>query len=509
MKCLPPICVAGLLAALIGGCDQHSLAPELPPATPSSTPPAANRAKLGDPETYQARTEFFTQAPDDTGVREWKTGPQNLPPLEKVIAAPPDKYPVYGIYCWGGEFTRAFDEIRKIGFRSARLSGPWNESEKALLQAAGADMEILYTVTNAQRRAEQKGWRRPHFESDEAFIQDYLETASEFLARFGPEGTIYEGTGLRSPVAVFEVLNEPNYHYVIPDREPMDEVRAERASLYGRVLAAAAPLIRERAPQLKIAAFACGGGGPIVADVPFIESVTATHPGIHRLYDILTTHPYMQGAPPEVFKIKKWGPRAMSQNLADIRKVLAADGVPNLPVWYSEVGFPIFEANGGKFQMKPREAVFRVTPDLQAAYIVRQYLWAMRLGVGRVHLMSLFDTDNFNSGLLLREDLSWRPAAFAIQNLIRVMPNPQLLGAIADGENDCFIYRFRADHTHSDSPEVVVAWNVSETAMAYIPFAGAHVTAVDLVGNTKTLPVTNGNVEIEIGPFPVFLSPMP
>ncbi len=346
---------------------------------------------------------------------------------------PAEQYPVYGIYAWGNEFQRASEEILKIGFRVARLSGPWRESEEALKTAAKNQMEVLYTVVNAQRHENQRGSKRPDFESDEAFVGDYLDAMEEFLKTYGPEGTFFAGSDLKSPVAVVEVLNEPNFQYMIPDREPRAEVLAERVALYGMVLERVAPKIRKLAPTVKIAAFSAGGGGPIVADVPYIQGVTDRHPNIHKLYDILTTHPYMQGAPPEMFKIKKWGPRAMSSNMISLREILAKGGSDHTPIWFTELGFPLTQAAGGTLKMPERFAEFCVTKDMQAAYIVRQYLWAMRLGVPRVHLMSLHDTDSFNSGILERGSLKWRPSAHAIHNLIQRLPNPKMLGAISDG----------------------------------------------------------------------------
>jgi len=462
-------------------------------------------SSLPAPEAYVDRSEYFTQVTDDAVGRVWKTGPQELPPIESIVSAPAGEYPVYGIYCWGGEFTRAHEEILKMGFRSARLSGPWNESEEALKIAAREGIDVLYTVVNAQRRVAQRGWKRSDFESDEAYINDFLETTVEFLEKYGPDGSLFKGTELKSTVSVIEVLNEPNFHYMIPDREPVAEVFAERFSLYGRLLAKAIPVIREKAPSIKIAAFSAGGGGPIVADVPLVEAVTADFPDIHQKYDIFTTHPYMQGAPPEVFKIKKWGPRAMSQNQVTLREIFAKGGAAEKPIWFSELGFPVYKATGGRFDMPVNSAVFRITPDIQAAYIVRQYLWAMRLGVGRVHLMSLFDTDNFNSGILIREDLAWRPAAHAIKNLTTLLPNPKMLAAISDGENDTYIYRFHADHKDANSPEVVVAWNVNGPTSVEIPSDAKSVTAFDLIGNEKSLPVADGKTSVTIGPFPIFL----
>ncbi len=452
--------------------------------------------------------DFFQQVPDNSmESHKWQAGAQNLPPMDRILAMPPEKYPVYGLYAWGGEFQRASDEILKMGVRVVRLSGPWKESEEALKTAAKNDMEVLYTVVNAQRHEKQRGWKRPDFESDEAFVADYVDAMQEFLKTYGPEGSYFSGTGLKSPVAVVEVLNEPNFHYMIPDREPRAEVLAERIALYGRVLEAVAPKIREWAPTVKIAAFSTGGGGPIVADVPFIQGVTDRHPKIHKLYDILSTHPYMQGAPPEMFKIKKWGPRAMSENMVTLREILAKGGADQTPIWFTELGFPLTQAAGGTLKMPEKFSEFCVTKEMQAAYIVRQYLWAMRLGVPRVHLMSLHDTDSFNSGILERGSLEWRPSAHAIHNLIKRLPSPKLLGAISDGSDNTFAYRYNPDHSRPGAPEVVVAWNTVGPAKLEIPWSHPKAMIFDMVGNTRELASNEGKLSLDVGPYPVFIQP--
>jgi hypothetical protein len=157
--------------------------------------------------------------------------------------------------------------------------------------------------------------------------------------------------------------------------------------------------------------------------------------------------------------------------------------------------------------MPAKFSEFCVTKDMQAAYIVRQYLWAMRLGVSRVHLMSLHDTDSFNSGILERGSLEWRPAAHAIQNLITRMPNPKLLGAISDGEGNTFAYRYNPDHTRPGAPDMIVAWNSVGPARLEIPWSHSKATLFDMVGNSREVVPVAGKLGLDVGPYPVFVQP--
>jgi len=56
--------------------------------------------------------------------------------------------------------------------------------------------------------------------------------------------------------------------------------------------------------------------------VPFVQGVTDQYPNIHKLNDILSTHPYMQG----------------------LREILAKGGADQTTIWYTELGFPLTQA---------------------------------------------------------------------------------------------------------------------------------------------------------------------
>jgi len=194
----------------------------------------------------------------------------------------------------------------------------------------------------------------------------------------------------------------------------------------------------------------------------------------------------------------------MVNNLARMRELLAKYGDPK-PVWYTEVGYEISQRDGGQFPFRQAKNIHHlVTPDIHAAYTVRLYLLAMRLGVERVHVMHIHDTDGYNGAWMTRGSLEWRPVAYAVQNLIDILPNPKMTGAQADG-NDTFIYEYLADGQDPDSGTVVAAWNVSGPKTASIEVDADSVTVFDLIGNEKELPVENGVVDIEIGPYPVYL----
>jgi hypothetical protein len=456
-------------------------------------------------ETYTPRTEYFSQRVDDPGKRNWKRDPQTLPPLEDIIARPAPDCPVYGVYSWAKEYVLAADEVARIGFKTMRLSGPWDEAEAAMLRAARDNIEVLYTLTAAQTWDDIRKKKRPYYDSDDALLADFAANVKAFVKRFGPGGTAFEGTGLESPLATVELWNEPNFHYLIPDSGNRKVDEPAREALYAKMIGAGYEAVKSVAPDLPVTAFAAGGSGS--GDVRFIQHIHENNPGIAQKYDILSTHPYIMGAPPETQRYRSWGSYSIANNNALIRKILADAGVADKPVWWTEIGWQFADEHGGRFPVAGNRTDLIVTPDRHAAYVVRCYLWALRLGIERVHIMHLYDTDSFNGGFVERKTLEWRPVAHAVKQLIDTMPNPVLTGAVSDGKDGLYVYTYTADHTNPGRGHVTVVWNVDGPRTVAVPTVGNTATLYDMVGNRKTVNVSGGQVTFEAGPYPVYVLP--
>ncbi len=445
-----------------------------------------------------------TQPTEIPGQWKWVDSP--LPPLETILARERTARPIYGLYTWAGEYRGHRDSIRKVGWRTVRVAGPMDDDTMAML--AADDMEVMMTV-GLHGGGDKRN--RTDFDSDEAFLDHYLKGLETFVRTYGPGGTFFEThpDAPKRPIRHIEVWNEPNFQYMIPPREGVERqvVEAEREALYAKVLPAAYRTIKRVAPEVQVVGF--GAGGASAGDVRFIEHVHDANPAVANSYDILSTHPYMQPAPPETFSIRSWGGYTMASSLGRIRKIMADAGAGDKPVWYTEIGWPISHADGGYFPTKADAEM--VDPLLQAAYVVRQYAYSMRLGVGRVMIMFTTDTDSFNGGFFLR-DGSWRPSAYAVGTMIKLLPHPKLKAALVDGKDGLFAYRFQpAPHSAGD---VVMAWNVAGPRTVHLPLrelARRGVTTAtvhDLFGHTRDVKLTGGNVEVEVGPCPVYIVPV-
>jgi hypothetical protein len=456
----------------------------------------------------------------------WEWSPVPLPPIGEIVSRPTPDRPVYGLYCWESEYREHHGFIRDIGWRNFRLSGPISDEVMKLYAEDGA--EVMFTM--AARRpfptAEhpQGEWRnRRNYESDEAFVADYLGDVTKVLSRYGPGGTFWkENPGIpQRPLRHIEIFNEPNFWYLDMAREdtanhfpPKDAAAREaqnaaRQALYAKLLAAAYPHVKASWPDVNVVGF--GAGGAAGADVPFVRGVHASDPAVAASYDILSTHPYVRPAPPEGDLIASFGKVSIGKGTAAIREIMAAAGTSAKPLWWTELNWTIFPEKGGAFdevKLDPRRKSKDTTPDLQAAFLVRGYALALRLGVARLHYMSVVDTDNVNSGMIDATG-KYRPAAIAAKTMIATMPNPRLLGAVAENEDGIYIYRFDPDFTREGDAEVVMAYRVQGPKTVSIPWDGPAAERVGMLGETSMLAANEGALSLEIGPLPVYLRQVP
>jgi len=153
-------------------------------------------------------------------------------------------------------------------------------------------------------------------------------------------------------------------------------------------------------------------------------------------------------------------------------------------------------------------------PDLHAAYYVRYYAIGLRLGVGRIMPMYTVDADGFNGGIFnrttawQRDDANpFRPAAHAIQTMIRLMPNPKLKRIISDGDGGYFAYEFVSDKRDPGSGTTVMAWTVTGGGRSVrLPVSYTRAVVTHILGARKAENVVGGAVPAEVGPCPIYVT---
>ena len=481
----------------------------------------------------------------------WRYEKPSYPPAEAIIARPATERPVYGLYCWGGEYVEYNRQIHEIGWTNLRFSGPMNDDY--MRAYANDGVEVMATLAarlhgSFKPEAPMSDWRnRADYDTDEAFIKDYLAGVARFLERWGPDGSFFKGNPEvpHNPIRLIEIFNEPNFWYLDASKEQFRErmrkglteekrlaIEDRREKLYARLLVAVREMVGKRWPEVRIVGFAAGGSA--MADIRFIRNVHAADDAVAQSYDILSTHPYVSRAcAPEGTVIRGWGEYSIAGNLAEIRETMEAHGTADRPIWYTEHGWAVNLRSGGSFVdpiRPPDDGISKtvtsldgipydidprkwIDPLTQAAYHVRMYAQCLRMGVERHFPMSIVDTDGFNSGFL-QKDGTFRDAARAVQKMIDRMPHPRLIEVVSDGEKGIFIWRFDPDVNDARSAPVTMAWSI-ELNKYSIPLLGSEdalfetdsVLAVGMLGKETEIRATGQPIRAEIGPVPLYLIP--
>lgn len=480
----------------------------------------------------------------------WRYEKPDFPPAEEIINRPAPERPIYGLYCWGNEYLEYHDQIHNIGWTNFRFSGPMND--QYMRAYANDGVEVIATLSarlhgSFKPEAPMSDWRnRANYDSDEAFIQDYIAGITRFLERWGPEGSFFaENPDVRhNPIRCIEIFNEPNFWYLDTSkeqhadrmREPLGEnerlaIEARREALYARLLKQVHDAVKARWSDVKIVGFAAGGSAH--ADVRFIENVHAVDQDVAKSYDILSTHPYVtRPCGPEGIVMRSWGEYSIWNSLNSIRATMDKYDVANKPIWYTEQGWAVNLRSGGSFVdpiRPPDDGVAEaatsiqdipydidprkwIDPLTQAAYITRMYALVLRMGVERHFFMSIVDTDGFNSGFL-QSDGRPRQSAIAVKTMIELMPRPKLIEVIRDGEQGIFAYRFDPDYRREGDDSVVMAWAI-ELNKHSLPVLGSQdaifderpIQATSMLGDTTMIEPKDERIDIALGLVPIYLS---
>lgn len=406
---------------------------------------------------------------------------------------------IYGLYTWSGEYKLFRKSIKKVGWRQVRFAGPFTDETMRMIAEDGIEaMPTLGIYVSGKKKT------RVDYKSDEEFVDGTIKGLQAFLKRYGPNGSFFTDNPKlpNRPIEFIEIWNEPNFQYMIPpDGRPRVEVETAREKLYAELLEKAYPVLKSQWPSVQIIGFAAGGESS--GDIRFFEHVLAQSKAVAGSFDIVSTHPYVGSAPPEEDSVRSWGSYSLPGNLAMIRDILNKSGCKkNMPIRYTELGWPISQSEGGRFPDRHKERI--IPKQLQAAYIVRSYAMALRLGVERVNIMFIADSDGFNGGFFDRRDMSWRPSAHAVKAMIDIMPNPKLIEVINDGVDGYYVYKFKADADKAGSANVTMVWNSRKAKTVKLPATGS-VTLVDMLGHKSIVESVDGEITFHSGACPVYV----
>lgn len=446
---------------------------------------------------------------------------QNFPDIEDIINNPVSDISVYGLYAWYtyfSDYAHWQDECSQVGWGSIRAGAHLTEFNDISMKALNSvDMDIMLTVSGGRTKVRSYyGYDWDDEAQDQTFIDEYICYMDTILSRYGPNGSFFDDNPDEpyKPIQYVEIWNEPNLHYLYGPYLENPPSKHQKARLYAKLLCTSYNDIKSKwGDSVKVVGFsACGGSAddiywgpdPTNPDSGFIGLVHKTIEDIggdpSACYDILSDHPYTHYSPPDA-EVYPGGRGSYHYSVANsynmYRQIMANFGNENKPVWFTEVGYNrqngVFERDEG------------LTERFQAAYVVRLYLTALRLGVETVHVMFMVDADGTNTGFFVYDTREWYESAYAVQNMIRIMPKPKLIGAISDGEAGYYAYHFKPHADSVDYDTVIVAWNVSGPLNATIPLESGTYEVTDMLGHSITLEADSNQLEVEVGPYPIYI----
>jgi hypothetical protein len=446
---------------------------------------------------------------------------QNFPDFQSIINAPVPDISVYGLYAWYTYFSdygHWQDEVTEVGWGSIRPGAHLTEfNDNAMRALIDIDIEIMLTVSGGRTKVRSYyGTDWDNEAQDQAFIDEYISCLDTVLSRYGPNGTFFDDNPGQpyKPVRYVEIWNEPNLHYLYGAYLDNPPSLTQKARLYARLLSASYNHIKGKwGDEIKVVGLsACGGSAddlywgenPLDPNYGFIAQVhqyVSEYGGNPaNCYDILSNHPYTHNCPPDAEDYPQ-GRNSYHYSVANshhtYKQIMADYGNSNKPVWFTEVGYTRIEGVFEREEALPER--------FQAAYVVRLYLMALRLGVETVHVMFMVDADGNNAGFFIYETREWYESAHAVQNMIRIMPKPKLVSAVSDGIRGYYAYRIIPDVDNPGEPAVIVAWNVSGAITVPIPCENGRYEITDMLGNTLHINTESNRLEMEIGPFPIYI----
>jgi hypothetical protein len=458
--------------------------------------------------------------PIDTGI------PQIFPPLQDIINKPARAVPLAGVFTWKYDWITELnldDEFLKVGWKVYRVGSSYNamlEDDQAVnimnfCEATGA--ELMFTLLSSARN---NFGDFNNLTNDQLFFDNFNVFADSMIGNYGPNGSFWtrHPNAPYHPIMYWEIYNEPNEHYMLG--APYNQLDENgKADLYARLLLSAYAHIRSNPDWngIKVVGGSVSRGGitrngQVLSWDEKVHSELAYHGDASAAYDIWSNHPYLHDNPPDTehliyddggYFIHSY---SLPNTYAEIRRVMDLNGNQNKPMWLTEIGW---HRNNGEYPESARD--YHNTERQQAAYVVRLYLISMRLGIEAVHVMMSSDADNFNGGFFYFSS-GWPrtiyryESANATRNFFTLLPHPKILSAISDGTNGYYAYTYDPDVNNPSDNPVIVAWNVKGPMIVNFPVdSPSSYLLFDMLGDSACFNSQNGQLEIPIGPYPVYV----
>jgi hypothetical protein len=292
------------------------------------------------------------------------------------------------------QIDAALDEMQAMGVNTVRIGIPWaginpvegyydwSQSDYLINAADERGMGILAVITTTPTY-QQNGSGVYSEPIDPAAYGEFAGMAAERYA---------------GKVGAYEIWNEPNAApYYGPTPDPAG---------YTELLQAAYPAIKAADPEATVVGGVVGStityGNLTLNPVTFVDQMYDA--GAQGYFDALSFHPYQYTTP---FSMGGYHPDSPLNQLDDIHDLMVANGDGDKLIWASEYGQPTAVSSEAE----------------QAAYLEDMLTTWREIGyTGPAFVYTLEDdltgsTNPEDTFGLIRDDGTWKPAAYVIQEL--------------------------------------------------------------------------------------------
>lgn len=446
---------------------------------------------------------------------------QEFPTLASIQARTLEVNPA-GIYTWESEWQAsnpAYLAYPGCGWKIYRVGAGrqyvlTTEEMDHIVASATAGSKFMMTLLSTAR-GDNPAWLPfttggvPNIAGDNLFIANFNTYASSILDLYGPSGSYWTGKPTpHYPIEYVEIYNEPNLHYMLGNDWWGQLTHEQMEDLYARLLISASNHIHANYPGVKVV-----GGSALRGAEDDMGTILSWDEAIHQrivanggvpanCYDVWSDHYYQWDWPCDVEARQPSYHFSMANETKNLRDIMAAYGTSAKPIWVTEIGW--HRTNGAyPANSKP----FHNTERQQAAYVVRAYMLALRLGIDRINIMMSQDADSFNGGFLNSYNYSvFYENKTALNVFLALLPFPSFISAISDGVAGYFGYVLKPDRTiPGETESVIMLWNAEGAATKTISLAAGDYTIHDMFGGTDPL-TSDGSVDIEVGPYPIYIT---
>lgn len=447
---------------------------------------------------------------------------QVFPSLASVTAKSALATPLCGCYCWTDEFGTWYhisNDLGDVGFHWLRIGNGALDSPTV---AEFTGMMTFCEDYNGKILWPMSVNPRTSYGSDAEMLTAFNTELGAKLAAYGPDGTFWDDnpTVPYHPITDIEFFNEPNDSSWFWGSYPnTDELKLACSDLYARIVISGYDYIRANSDWdgISITAGAVSKGGLqyLTTGECFekcvFDAIVAHSRTVSSCMNFWSNHPYAQiDYPPDTEKYHGVSNHDSLVNSAnEIRAQLDAFGATGVGIRFTEYGW--YQSDGHYLPTTGNSWDPSVTGYQKAAYVLRYYMMAMRMGIDLVTIM--FDTDSaepFNGGFLncnFGSPITYTlyDSGTATKNYNTLLPNPKIVTAISDGTNGYYAYELEPDANNPSDSHIIAIWNVAGSTSKSLTLPAKDYTVYDMLGSTEVI-ASDGELDLTIGPYPIFVT---